>query len=552
MSKQRYLKSMAVMILFIASTTSLSMMDLHGFDGISYLNVPSKQGASVYEPQHPELLAPEVIRFMSTDWKEPLSAEENQRIEEESKYHLFSSSEIHQFPQNNVGIDLNETSRESVDAESDTGGVGTRSLDGRYWPWSYPSNPPFSFRIDFPALPLAPIMEGRWWPKKSYSTLAFDIEADDFDGELYIWAWISRDMDTYSRFLTFWFDNNYVDQFIIGAGGFKSGVHVPQDKINSGYSRHRVEISINYCGYVDHGWKLNYAWVGNGTGGLGTQQTPLLNPDDYPNDFTELTPRTGQTHCVMEYDVLAGESTTLNIETQNVADPYRRSIYVYFEKADGTYEWKAFISTGSGYQIYLGEHPDNCHRKLKLVFRYMPDIDYAKRITQLGVHHIGWNLEVDYMPYTPISTLLGQIDYMNAYYKMHAYHRVAYTASQDLPDDWSTTESEHIGYWNTYFNHKGESKWEYTIYVENLDPAAAGWYISYRFYGYRYLSYGIAISSAYHNYDHVIWHEYGHFIYISYDWPIEIYCPNPGCVMTDQGGHPSWYCFFHWNGRMTV
>ncbi|MHA2153529.1 MAG: hypothetical protein ACXAAQ_16290, partial [Candidatus Thorarchaeota archaeon] len=368
-SRQRSLKSMTVMLLFIASATSLAMIDIHGFIGISYSDVLSKQGASTYESQSSELMATDVIRFINTDWKKPLSAEENQRIEEESKYHLSSSSEINQFPQNNVGIDLNESSKESeVDAASDMSGVGTLSLDDTKWPWAYPHYPPFSNRYDFPALPQAPIMEGRWWPKKGYSTLAFDIEADDFDGELYIWAWISRDMDTYSRFLTFWFDNNYIDQFIIGAGGFKNSVHVPQEKINSGYSRHRVEISINYCGYVDRGWKLQYAWVGNGTGGYGSQQTPLLNPTGYPNDFTELTPRTGQTHCVMEYDVLAGESTILNIETQNAADPYTRSIYVYFENAGGTYDWKGFISTGWGYEIYLGEHPDNSHRKRKLEF----------------------------------------------------------------------------------------------------------------------------------------------------------------------------------------
>jgi hypothetical protein len=308
---------------------------------------------------------------------------------------------------------------------------------------------------------------------------------------------------------------------------------------------------INWCGWKDHQWKLLYGWVGNGDGPNGDQQTPPLDSNGFPYPMNELTPRTGQTHCVMEFDVLAGENTLLNIQTENVEDTTRRSVYVYFENSGGTYDWKGWISCPGSYQVWLGEHPDNVHRKLKLEFRYLPDIDYAKRIKQLCVTHVGWKLEVDYMPNTPITTLTSQITSMNAYYKTHSYHYVTYTTSQDISEDPVTTFSEHYSYYLNYFDHIGQAKWEYVLYVENTDPLAAGWHYAAHFYGIRLYDYGIAINDDYWYMSYVIWHEYGHHIFISIPfWGPEDYCDTPECVMSDAGGE-GWYCFYHFWGRKT-
>ncbi len=181
----------------------------------------------------------------------------------------------------------------------------------------------------------------------------------------------------------------------------------------------------------------------------------------------------------------------------------------------------------------------------------MPDIDYAKRIKQLCVTHVGWKLEIDYMPNTPITTLTSQVTSMNAYYKTHSYHYVTYTTSQDIPEDSVTTMAEHSSYYSSYFDHAGQAKWEYVIYVESLDPLAAGWHLAPHFYGVRLWDHGIAINDDYWYMDYVIWHEYGHHIFISI--PIigpEVYCSNGGCVMNDTGGD-GWYCFYHFWQRKT-
>ncbi len=537
-----------VILSFTTSTTVIGLSPLGLIDRGVILQQPTVKTAS----DSPDL-DPNAALFLNTHWDNPLTQEQAALIEYKSMDDLYSEPESHVYTTpSQISDDSNGTDcapQIYPGDELSVSDASTKSLDDSGWPWQ----PLLSTRDDFPALPTAPVMEGRWWPKKSYSTLSFDIEIDTpITDNLYIWAWIVRDQDSYSRFLTFWFDNNFVQQSVITSLGFKTSVYVPASKIDNSLTRHRVEISINYCGYVDQGWKLLYGWVGNGTGPNGDQQTPPMDSNGFPYPMNELTPRTGQTHCVMEFDVLAGEYTLLNIQTENVADTTRRSVYVYFENSGGTYSFKGWISCPGSYQVYLGEHTDNVHRKLKLVFRYMPDIDYAKRIKQLCVTHVGWNLEVDYMLNTPITTLASQITSMNAYYKTHSYHYVTYTTSQDLPVDSETTLSEHYSYYLDYFDHIGQAKWEYVIYVESLDPDYAGYLYALHIYGIRIYNYGIAINADHCHMNYVIWHEYGHHIYISVPfWGPEDYCDTPECIMSTSAGE-GWYCFYHFLQRRTL
>jgi hypothetical protein len=543
MKKEHKLASVVLMALFLLSGLAID------FGVTTHDSAALSNAGGLDKRQNNPSVPPDVATFMSTTWGSPLTMDEAARIEREAMVNTYSEPDAHLFPL--MTKDMNETS--AVQTDDNGGGVVIESLQESGWPWQpWPSQ-----RKDFAALPIAPVCEGRWWPKKDYSTLAFDIPMIlPLQGSLYIWAWVIRDKDSNNRYLTFWFDNNFVQQFVVGSGGFKTSVYVPPEKINTGLTRHRVEISINYCGLIDQGWKLLYTWLGIGSGPNGNQQTPPSNGPGYtgyPYDLTELTPRTGQTHCVMEYSVLAGASTVLYITTQNAADPTSRTIVLYFEKDDGTYEQKGNISTGGSFQVSLGNRADDSYRKLKLEIRYLPDIDYAKRITQLAVNHLGWNLEVDYMPYSPISSLQAQMDIMIAYYRIHSYHTVTYTVSQDLPNEQPTTFAKHEQYWNSYFNHKGQNNWEYVIYVENLNPANAGWHYAPTFGGIRLADWGIAINDMYWYSPYVIMHEYGHHIYIL-EWTLyvpEIYCYNPCCAMSTGCGS-GWYCFYHFWLRRTM
>ncbi len=444
---------------------------------------------------------------------------------------------------------------ETPSTENQDMDINMKSSSDPTWPWG-------AGRDDFPALTAAPVMEGRWWPKKAYSTLSFDTPLElpiSTEDNLFIWIWLLRDLDPHGRILTVWFDNQLVNQYLISSiqSGFKDCVVVQKSLINPELSRHRVEISIDYGGYIVRGWKLLYAWIGIGDSFSGSDQTPPLDNNDYPYELNELTPRTGKIHCAMQYDVVVGESTYLNIETVNVADTSSRTAYVYIENNQGQYQYIATITSPGAYEVYLGDFTDSIHRKLKIRYNNMPDIDYAKRITQLGVHYIGCKIEIDYMPNTRTSKLSANLASMNAYYKIHAYHRVDWEYSTELVEDIPTSQSDHVYYWTNFYDHSdegfGHGKWEYLIFVEELE-GAAGWHLDVRNwfgYGWRVGDYGIGISDAcIYTLPYAIMHEYGHHIYISWDNP-EDYCDNSGCVMTDSGQADWWYCFYHWTQRLT-
>jgi hypothetical protein len=138
---------------------------------------------------------------------------------------------------------------------------------------------------------------------------------------------------------------------------------------------------------------------------------------------------------------------------------------------------------------------------------------------------------------------------MNEYYETHAYHTVSYEFSTVLADDDETDPyADHwYIYWMNYYDHKGEAKWEYTIWVKNCVVSGnpvVGWHLSF-----LYADIGIAISNKYSYYVRAIWHEYGHHIWINI--PEYTYCPNDGCVMGQSSG-AYFYCFHHWQQRQTM
>ena len=475
---------------------------------------------------------PDVEKFLNTEWQSPLLENERESLLESSSKNVWSESYSDNLQSHE---DLNKT--EQVDS------IATRGNQDypvwSVWPWQDNTHP----RKDFSALTTAPNMNGHYWLKKSYSTLAFDIEIDEpITDSVYLWIWLVRNADTYTRYLTIEFDNNQIDRFTIGSAGFKGAIYIPSNKIASGVDRHLVELTINYGGWKDQGWRLEYCWVGVGSGSQGYQQTPVLDNSYpyYPETFTELVPRSGLTDTSVEYKVICGTSTKLNIETTNVNDPTSRVVYVYIDNV-----YKGAIQSPGAYEVSLGNYAAGTQPCiLKLVFKNMPDIDNAKRINQLAVHRVGFSLEIDVMEGVPQSTIYNQILAMNAWLILHGYHRVSIYFSGELLEDSSTTTSDHIWYWTWFFEHKIYSFWEYVIVVQTLSPLAGGWH-----YESLLFDYGIAISNLYSG-STTIWHEYGHHIGIlELDGLNEVYCTNAKCVMSTNG-YAKYYCWYHWHCRI--
>ena len=426
-------------------------------------------------------------------------------------------------------------------------------MEGTYYSmqdpdWPYSDN-------TFGAEKLAPTMEGRWFPKLGYSSLTFEFTIDsEATYDAYIWAWIVRDQDTYNRYLTFYFDDHQASRVIIGSSGFKGNVWVPGGYIDSG-TTHTVTLTINYGGYKDRGWKLLYIGVGNYTNG---KYRPFTNYKFDPYSLNELTPATGQSDSIMEYDVIVGESTNLELTMTKRDDSSARSVYVYFETSLGYYSLMRIFSVGSSpvsISQSLGTYTDDSHRKLKLVILGVGNINKAKMITRLSVTHVGWHLEVDYMSCSDCwdeDTIRGHLDAMNdEWYDVYSYHRVYYQIDDVVIHYSQTTVSDHQTLYTIYFDHKLQYGWQWVLCAHDLIAGVwplishpAGWFVAWP----PPLNFGIGLSGydIYESYEYVIRHEFGHNLGISRNIP-EAYCTNPYCIMSPNGG--SYYCQYHWLQR---
>lgn len=506
-----------------------------------YNIAPMNQPATTTLSGEQQDLAPDVKKFLETDWQAPLTDEMRDELLDESSKYIWSEP---MFGENIEYKDMNLTSESSAVEGTDAITLGDQNWPvWSVWPWQDDSH----LRKDFSALPVAPNMNGHYLLKKSYSTLTFDILfTKPTSGNVYIWIWLVRDQDTYTRTLTVKFDGSQFagSQFVVGASGFKGALLVPSSIISPGYVRHTIDISINFGGYKDRGWRLEFCWMGLGNNANGYEQTPPQETTSpyYTQDLEELVPQSGTTDVVVEYKVICGTNTKLNIETENVNDAYSRVVDIYIDNVK-----KGTISSPGAYELTLGEYaPGSQQCILKFVFKNMPDIYKSKRITQLAVHRIGFNLEIDTMEGCSQATLITRMNAMNAWLVLHGYHRITYYFSGILGFAEETTPADHRGCWFWFYEHKFISFWEYVIYVNKLiydGEYDAGWHFADFLFDY-----GIGISEI-DSKTTTIWHEYGHHIgiYEENQQGKENYCWNSRCVMSTSGAY--YYCWFHWHLR---
>jgi hypothetical protein len=443
----------------------------------------------------------------------------------------------------------------------------------RHWPWQAGSD---NQRKEFAAPMLCPVMEGHWFPKKSWANLAFDVDFQRDYGSgsdhLWIWLWIHPDQDTYSRRMYVYWDNTQVASVIIRPfwdfkGAIKIDVSQHSDKMHEGH--HRLEVAVTYGGYVAHGWKMMYVWPGLGpTDNSGTQLPPQNEvtgqPPPYPgegpeglSEFCQFSSKAYSAYPWMEFEVYAGPGTIVNIVTENWNDPYYRLIEVKWD--DGRTWW--ILSPGA-YQIDIGDEADDSLHELQLNFLHLLSVDYAKRIPIVAVHHVGWNVEVDAMQGLDHSTLTNAIEDTESYYETRGYHRMEYHLDDtDIPFDSLTTDSEFYSLHDNHFYHVGQGGWVWTMLLNELtgDDITVGAF--FPGYGIAIAQKGIADAIDWDGGNRLQWmtmsfmHEFGHSInIIEFVFIWEWYCENADCVMAIAGAantryHTPWYCFYHWSLR---
>ncbi|MDF1538518.1 MAG: hypothetical protein P1Q69_06415, partial [Candidatus Thorarchaeota archaeon] len=242
---------------------------------------------------------------------------------------------------------------------------------------------PIATTKDYPQPPQTPAKEGHWFQKLSYSVLAFQFTYPSGFNTLDLWMDIERDQDSYSRYLTVYFDGSLAYRTTISSSGFHSSIAIWW--VSAG--THKIEVEINYCGWKDHQWKMTYIqpfisrWPG--------ASEPI-------QDFWEYFP--DDRNPSLEYQVLGGRSTYVNLLVEHLGSSPSRQVQVYY-KSSATSSWvlRSTIWTGSASKIYLGYWSSICTIYVKLSILDSSVDYYGYKISYNSANYRAVNIEIDYM-----------------------------------------------------------------------------------------------------------------------------------------------------------
>lgn len=266
---------------------------------------------------------------------------------------------------------------------------------------------------------------------------------------------LSQD-DPYCRTFRVFVDTINKYQTTICPPGFSqriSGIMVAGGCCNT----HKLEFEIQWGFYSQKGWKLTEMYV-------------LYQPYPYFNlesDY-EYFPKTDSTSN-MTWQVKLGADSKLEVNIQQVNDPYTRCLRVYVDEVMKTGTC-SYVVPGS-FTIPLGDYARGSEHWLKLEIKWGFYSEYGWRIALNGfrVHYAAVSVEVDHMPgRDPIQDTLN---YIQTYYIDHGPQRVTFVLDGTVAEDQILGSKE---YFNNYvdanpstFGHKGDPLWKYVI---------CGWY----------------------------------------------------------------------------
>ncbi len=438
----------------------------------------------------------------------------------------------------------------------------------------YPDRQDFSLIMSDPggysqqATPLTPAKDGHWFIKTGYSQqkFRFDAQHPGFWGGYYkVHVQLARDADVYSRILKLFIDGTEFYSAVISSSGFHGDIQTP---FIWWHGEHTITVQINYCGWVEHQWRLDYFWVYDEYG----------TPQDVNGEYFQA----GISAPKNEYRIRGGTDTRLSITVKHAANPgtwgaaFTLKVYM-----DGAYKTSIAVPNGEwSFEVDLGDYSFDSLRTLKLTYTdSVVSPGYRIIVINQPHHDAGW-VEVDYFSgHAPASS---DLNYLESYYIVHGYNRADFFLSSAITgsdytnyknlDISSTSSSSDWGYLrNKYFANKGNTpKYEWCLFAHYLYANGQLWAGVLGAHWSSYLTGGIAIHdqlmmdyrsgwnppsmSAYRR--TVLMHEYGHHIDIidRNSQGGEIYCSNIYCCMhaafTVAGynvNEAPWYCAHHWS-----
>ncbi len=405
---------------------------------------------------------------------------------------------------------------------------------------SNPSYYPYEETYSFPAPIMSPTKDGNWFPKQSYSVLAFEYNNPGFCYAEF-WIDVARDQDIYARYLTVYHDGSIILHVVVGSGGYHGAVALGW----VGGGNHKLEVQINYCGWKDHQWKLTYAqpFIAHFSG----EREPFY-------DFWEYFP--SGSNPTLEWKVQAGFDSYIHLQTQVVSGS-QHSISIYINGA-----LRASVESGHSDVLILQPFSADEPVVVKLILSTGSEEYYGTKIKYFTISHNVVTLEIDWMglsngsPLLSFDQLFTMAEYVRSYYILHGYARCDWIVGDCILHNTYLSPAEFEYYRGIYYNHAGNDMYEWVLIAEYGDGGysdADGWHYE------TDIDYGIAIFASHCgtlNYRRmVLLHEFGHHAGI-----VELtnsggeqYCSNPGCCMaysSDSNAVPApWYCIRNWSMR---
>ncbi len=217
--------------------------------------------------------------------------------------------------------------------------------------------------------------KGIYFPKLSHSKLEFVAHAtSDYLNPDYtaIRFSITRVNDAYTRYLYVYVNGQKIKQFLISGGTTTFTVS------HNGENGDLITLEIYYGGYATRGWRLNYAYLDD-----GSSESFAMDNVYFPQE----------SYSKIESDFIGGSQTYLDLTVVRVNDVYSRILSIY---VDGQLVKEVVIYSSYSDTLLLGSFSSGSTHILTIQIHWG---GYTER---------GWQLTEQYVYYgfNPSSSLL--------------------------------------------------------------------------------------------------------------------------------------------------
>ncbi|RMG30006.1 MAG: hypothetical protein D6732_17030 [Methanobacteriota archaeon] len=292
--------------------------------------------------------------------------------------------------------------------------------------------------------------EGTFFPKKSYSKLAFFTPRADF-----IKARILAVNEVTGRVLRVYQgsdpNNLELEYQTIVRPNQENFVSI---NFNTPLTNLYVVFEIYFGNYAERAWMLEWVYFKNDTRSNYQQFFPL----DYRSKI--------------ETQFIGGEATLLSFDLEQYLDTYDRLVSVYVDGILKIPETKTINGKMSISSFYLGNYIERSIHNLTIQIRSGSYMEFGWALKSLRINYLGAYVEIDQMEGYSVSTDI--FDYIEDYFETNGYERInIFLSDTSLPVIERTSAANLRNYYETYSLKNTLTKHRYVLLGKYADSSGA-------------------------------------------------------------------------------